>query len=360
MLRIKLKCRKITSANTSDIPMQVDETVLDSVENLKKTLSLTSAKGEGYAVVLSLHNLTTKELSDFDIEINVKLQHTKGGKIIPIKINDKSLKLTMKEERSILLFELTGIEGALFNAKRVSYKIENILHTNCISDMPMVFLMSELKNDFNGLNNSEEMETFFILDKYLNFSLLGRGILFRIMLNALEKLNRERKMEFENHTYLFTMDDIIRIRGFIQIDLVSKIMMYIEDLIIVLVANLNSDGNYYRLLNERDPDVGKRITDFFTKLDEFTLDDFKKMLMYRLNLHEDEKSVTKIIERNVDAFKKVLDTIRNFRDSHIQIHRRYKHALFPVLPGHIPLQKYGHSSKRFDSYSLVFGEDELF
>ena len=84
------------------------------------------------------------------------------------------------------------------------------------------------------------------------------------------------------------------------------------------------------------------------------------MLSYKKVDNHSNNSIRKLIETNVEAVKRILVIVRNFRNAHAQIYRRYKHAGFPILPNYTLLKPYGNTSKKFDSYCLVFSEDDPF
>jgi len=361
MLSIQFQCRKITPSNFSEVPIGVEQPTFNNIEKLKKEHGFKRKPGEAYAVVLLLENQTNYEIADIDIKITAKIKPTATiDKIYSINIKEPSIKLGIKQKLPISLFEMSGLISALVSLGTVNYKIKNLFSTDYQTNAPLVFDMTELQNDFDGFKNIEEKQNVILLNNYLLYSLPARGILLKILLKSLHQINKDRKFEFNNRTNYFTSDETQSIRGFIQIDLVAKIMMYIEDLVILLEANVLPQGNFYQLLDKKEPDVGERITTFFNKLATLTLEDCQKMLAYKRTDDQTNKSIVKLIETNISIFKKILNTIRNFRNAHAQIYRRYKHAGFPILPGYIPLKPYGKTAKRFESYCLVFSEDDPF
>lgn len=71
-------------------------------------------------------------------------------------------------------------------------------------------------------------------------------------------------------------------------------------------------------------------------------------------------AVEKLIQLNIEEFKKVFRDIRVFRDTHNQIFRRYKHAGLPFRPGYIFKYPFPSTSRIFDSYSMIsVGKDPL-
>jgi hypothetical protein len=153
-------------------------------------------------------------------------------------------------------------------------------------------------------------------------------------------------------------------RGIIQIDIIAKIMMYVEDFIIILEANRRFDGNYYLMLDEKKPDLGGRVTEFLGSMDTLGTEDYRKMLCYgkpgSFGL-DDFKTLTlrKLIDWNTKELKEFLEQIRRFRNTHAQIFRRYKHAGLPIRTGLLSLGgRYPYTSKLFDSDAMVFAGEQ--
>jgi hypothetical protein len=70
--------------------------------------------------------------------------------------------------------------------------------------------------------------------------------------------------------------------------------------------------------------------------------------------------VTKLINSNIESYKNIINLAKKFRRSHSQTFRRYKHAGFPMKLGYKADMPFPYTSKRFDSYSMIFaGKDPL-
>jgi hypothetical protein len=164
------------------------------------------------------------------------------------------------------------------------------------------------------------------------------------------------------------------LREIIQIHMMAIIMMYIEDLIIFLEANANSDVSYYDFLDKKEPDVGERISQFFDCFNEINDNDYCKMLCYlspndinNLQLDEEKKQLLgRLISGNISEFKKFLEDLKLFRKTHSQAFRRYKHAGlairhgFKSLDGDFSYTKYPYTEKKFDSIFLIFTGEQVF
>ncbi len=208
------------------------------------------------------------------------------------------------------------------------------------------------------------METHFLLQNYIENSLPTRGKLFDFAISILEKKTSEFKYSVREDKE----EDLSNFRSVIQLQLIAIIMMYIEDLIIFLEGNQLLDQNYYDLLDQKNPDVGERITEFFDHLEEKTPKEYRRMLSYISSYSlmklfpKDSKRdlVNSFIESNIIEFKKFLLDLRNFRNTHTQTFRRYKHGGLAIRMGLKTLfGSYPYTSKQFESVSIVF-EGDLF
>ena len=121
----------------------------------------------------------------------------------------------------------------------------------------------------------------FIINYFLN-TLYHRGYLLKLMINKCKEINKDKSRD--NSRFDTTFQTII------QIDIISKIMLYTEDFIVFLIANKDNDGFYYNLLDEKN--LGNRIYDFISKIDGFRSGDYSKMMGYKLpnNLSENDKN----------------------------------------------------------------------
>jgi hypothetical protein len=127
------------------------------------------------------------------------------------------------------------------------------------------------------------MQNYLLLENYIKSSLPARGLLLKFMFKTLKEITQHRSFEFEGQAISFEKEDLPALQSMLQIDIIAKIMMYVEDLIIILLAILEADGNYFLLLDrhsKEEPDVGDRIKLFFRDKDNFSMEDWRKMLSY--------------------------------------------------------------------------------
>jgi hypothetical protein len=109
------------------------------------------------------------------------------------------------------------------------------------------------------------------------------------------------RIEFDHdgEKYSFSEEQTLALKSMIQIDIISKIMMYIEDLFTILIAMKDFNADYYRLLDENlesnydNKDLGDRISQFIKDETKFSSEDSRRILSY-----------IEVDKTNFDEFKK--------------------------------------------------------
>jgi len=201
----------------------------------------------------------------------------------------------------------------------------------------------------------EIQKDYLLLRNYLENVFTMRGILLKDSMNSLKNI--------QNDTFsLVTFRGIekIKLESVFQMDIISKIMMYIEDLIIIS-ESFRIETPYYKLLDisdENEKDVGKIIKYFFKNVNSFSDEDFFKIMSYvdpeQLDLEENEKNlVKKNIELNILELKRIFNQIGDFGKTNHPVFRRFKHAGAPLVPGAISKDSKSTPLSNFDSYTMV-------
>lgn len=201
----------------------------------------------------------------------------------------------------------------------------------------------------------ELKKDYFLLKNYQDNIFSMRGILLKISMYSLEQI--------DNDTFplgKFQGVEKIKIKSILQMEIISKIIMYIEDLVI-LSESFRIGIPYYKLLdksNENERDVGKIMKEFFNNVSSFSDEEFFKIMACanpkQLDLQEDEK---KVIEKNlqnmVNELKRIFNRLGNFSITNHPVFRRYKHAGCPIVFGAKVNIKGTTDFPNFDSYSMV-------
>lgn len=348
---------------SSRLPKQKSDPVHSAVERFKKESGVTG-KGS-YPVLATLTNFKSSAISDVavTVRIYVKVRKDSAFESQPIVATLRHQQLGGNMHSDMILFDTAGFDMAVIQAVGMEYKEGAIqkVDEGFTQNTPFLIDMNEMQNAFGGFKDNDELETYFLLKNYSDHNLYLRGILLNMMYSDLEAIN-DGTYQLSGKKINYSEQQLKMVRALIQVDIIARIMMYIEDYVILLLANLSAEGNYYKLLDKHakdDPDLGQRIQKFMEQLDSptgaFTSEDYVKMLNYidpaLLDLTDQEREeLKKRIAQNIVGVKSVLLLLRSFGRDHSQIFRRYKHAGFAVTFDVINKHPY---TDTFDSHAMV-------
>ena len=346
-----------------------EKSVYNIIEKYKNENNIDRVQGQSLPVLIGIDNQSQYDINEIIIEIIVNVKSVTASdancncKTNQVQIDFSRLdKIKTKEYWNGLLFDVSGLHEVIIALNRVEYKInDHIKMPGFETNTPLLINTNDITNPYHEYRDQEEMQNYLLLENYIKSSFPARGILLKHMFKNLDEIIQNRSFLFEREPISFSKEDLPVLQSIFQIDIIAKIMMYVEDLIIILEAILKKGGDYYGLLDiditkDRDVDVGDRIKKFFQDKDNFSMTDWRKMLSY-LNPNNQLKYsnvIAKLIELNIVAFKDFINNIQIFSETHHRIFRRYKHAWFPFKPGYRSELSYPFTSRRFDSYSMVF------
>ena len=200
------------------------------------------------------------------------------------------------------------------------------------------------------LNDNTE---YVLLRTYMDNAFTMRGILLKSAMRSITQIEEDSfslptHSEDENKTEsVWTSKDKIIAKSIFQMEVISQMMMYVEDLII-LSESFRSRTAYYELLDQKGEnkrEVGEIVGCFLTNMNSFSNEVFSKILGYAdpssLDIEENkQKLVERIIQTNILEYRKGFDSIGEFSKTHHPIFRRFKHACTPVVLGtHIKNKK---------------------
>ena len=124
----------------------------------------------------------------------------------------------------------------------------------------------------------------------------------------------------------------------LQLAIIAHIMMLIEDLAVICQSIKDVKIEYYNFLDKSgDEDLGVFIRKFYEEIYNASDQDLSKILSFAdLDSFEfvkadEKKIVSKIIKQMLGKTRTFFNKIILFRENHIKIFRRYKHAGFPIL-----------------------------
>ena len=349
-------CKKSTKKINSRTPKSGLQDSFYLVENIKRDYNIKRIKDVAYPVILTIMNDFSYDVS-FNFKVTALLKEYNGN------THDLRFKQNVSVPRNqnveIVMFDNSGFLESRLQLDSVDFQNnKQSTKQNYSSNSPFLINMDEITNPYNGFQSKDELEGYFLFLDYVNYrgSLYARGMLLQFLFDDLKKIKPDTVLQIDGNEINLTKNNVYYLRSAMQTDIISKIMIYVEDLIIFSVSMLEPDKNYYRLLDKKSPDVGNRVTEFFDDLDELSDGDARTILSHdypnNSDFDPDEiKLVNEIIQENIQQFKQNLKLISEFRDGHIQMFRRYKHAGWPSVFG-VQLQQ-PSSSKTFDSYTII-------
>lgn len=202
----------------------------------------------------------------------------------------------------------------------------------------------------------------FLLSEYHKRGIFSRTKIIQLFrttiqnqLKIVDKLTKEPEFGLSTNQLISTL----------QIGLVSQLMMFIED-VAVLCWSFLENKNYYQYLDKesQDEDLGNIIGMFFSKIDSLSDDDLKEILQYldpqnyEFESDEEKSLLISAMEKNYSSTRKFLKKLEVFRDNHIGIFRRYKHASFPFLMGvEIPVGDVDYKKFDFTTFTPISHKD---
>jgi hypothetical protein len=201
------------------------------------------------------------------------------------------------------------------------------------------------------MSSEESIESeYLVLRNYKENGIAGRGFLIRILETALQQI--------ENDTWIKTIpnNEKPQVRSLVQIDILSKIMMLIEDLAI-LAESFRQGRNFYDFLHDKTVDIGEMIETFFKSIDSMSKEELMIMLSYespeKLGLNEQSYSIlNRVVDSNLAEVRRILKEIGSFGKTNHPAFKRYKHAGFPIIVGSLPTSP-TEELANFDSFSMV-------
>jgi hypothetical protein len=365
-LRININCTKISDQSFHDTFRNQELSLYNEIEQIKRNNCVLRIHDQSFPVIINIDNQLPYDIKDIRIKIIAdKVDENKRtdelqkvvSQISPIDFSRKDT-LRSKESWNGLLFDMSGFTQLLIKFDQIHYNIiNNTVHETKVNTNTPILINFDISNTRSGYRNHDEMRAYILLKSYLDYSFPARGLLIKFAFKMLEQVMASRSFEFEGEKTSFDDEEIPFVQSMLQVDIISKIMMYIEDLIILLDGIREHNGNYYKLLDkksEEDIELVQRIRQFFINKEKFNFEDWRTMLSYVKPYETNHKPIiTKLINLDIEGFREFLNYIEVLRQTHIGISRRYKHAGFPFKPGYVSQQPYPFTSTMFASYSMI-------
>jgi len=338
----------------------------ETIENIKRQENVQRGTFS-IPIIVSFRNLGKDTIKNIKLDMNSDIDLTANNKDVQFKFEFKeisldSMILPSQGTIGITLFDISGFKIAKLGIQHLSYDRNGKQMYAYRINAPIIFETSRLINNYNGFGSKEEFETWYFLDNYASTAISSRSILLKFMFDKLQELESgELKVAGESITLGNAAK--LSLKNIIQIDIISKIMMFIEDLIVILESMVSFNGRYYDILDRKETDgsdLGDKITRFMNGIDKFSEEDFRNMLSYvdikDLPNYQGKDIVEKIIKMNIQRVLVLLKHIKDFRRTHNQVFRRYKHAGF-AFRTNVEANLYV-DNKSYDSFFMVYHEQE--
>ena len=192
----------------------------------------------------------------------------------------------------------------------------------------------------------------YILLKAMNENVIARGFLLRIDFDSLKQI------EDNSWTFKISDDEKPIVRNYIQIDIISKILMYSEDLVVLGESFRRGKEFYSEFLEPSARDLGEAIKDFFKSIEDLTNDDILKMMCWidMESIISDTKlakSIRKIQSYNITNMSNLLRELKDFGNSHHIVYKRFKHGGMPIISPAQQLAPQTGTLALFDTFSIV-------
>lgn len=204
------------------------------------------------------------------------------------------------------------------------------------------------------MNNPLNFE-YEVFKHYYHKGIFARaGIITHLIAHLRENLQKENRMT--QHQEIGLNDN--EVVAVCQLAIIAHIMMFIEDLAVICQSIKDGKIEYYNFLDKSgDEDLGNFIRKFYEETKNATDQDLAKILSFsNLDSFEfvkdnEKEIVSKIIKQMLEKTRIFFDKVILFRENHIKIFRRYKHAGFPILLAQ-PMPTPSDLYKNFESVSL--------
>ncbi|CAN5809603.1 hypothetical protein BH23THE1_BH23THE1_13390 [soil metagenome] len=171
---------------------------------------------------------------------------------------------------------------------------------------------------------------------------------------------------------------------FIQLDIISKMMMYSEDIAVFSLAFLKGIS-FYDMLDKvtfdlddatfnsneinngkwKINDLGKKIKEFYDDVEYLTDEDIYKIFSYKSveKIDRFDSDTTSLISRNMlvnaKEIKEILKAVGSFGKTNHRFYKRFKHAVFPIMVNS-PINFNESHMKVFETFNVAILGKEPF
>lgn len=195
------------------------------VEQLKRKLSISSGD-EAFLIFLNLTNELDKDVQNISFKILLDLKSS--GQFELTYTGNYSISTSSQKREP--LFDVSGFEILSITISDVSYfDVDNVIHEERTSNTPMLINTHDIQNPYFGCRNEKELNVRMIFETYLNNGFAARGLMLKTLFKVLKEANETKFLSIDPPVS-FDESNLEYFRGVVQVEIISKIMMYTEDL----------------------------------------------------------------------------------------------------------------------------------
>lgn len=354
MIEVSFIAERTNSKNLNEIFGTFPQESYASFERAKAEKGI-ATQNELLPVIMGVTNTSLSDTMTVSIDLFLKMIWKKDDSQ-SIVMKFPGFTILPNQEISMLLFDIAGCDQVLIDSVQISYERSGEERT---IRQGSKWIISEtiLRGNYNGFSSEKEMETYLLLKNYLENGQTSRSLLFDLSLETLQKVSKDKIIDAAGVKLALTDDNLLRVRGILQVDIIGRLMMYIEDLLVICESMRTTQGNFYDIL-ESEKDLGDVIRDFILQIEEFTDDDYRKILSYldpkEIPDNAGRMIIGRLIQNNINSFKRFFDELLKFSKAHHPIFKRYKHAGIPIRQNPAALNVSSKTLSKFDSAVVVF------
>lgn len=359
-----LKMEFISTIIKTNLDLQYEKQTYNDVEKFKREIIGEFLEPQSTVVPIGLivSNNNESEFSDISIELSFTSSNKK--KETTLKIN----RLSKFEFKKFWLCDLNQLDTCVINISRVSYLdngkrvgiSEETGGISLIANIPYIVIPKNLGVIPFGYEDVDSFCVGYLLQLFKD-TINARNYLLD---KSFELLDEEIKGLQNN------LIDIIARRTrsrFLELDIISKLMFLIEDFVILSSAIQRGNGNYFNELSRIEQfkneskdndkyDLGTFIGCFFKDLENISEKEYEKLFSYPSELDNEDKNnindlTRKLVDRNINIYKNLLNKIKEFSNSHHKVFKRYKHACLTMSFQKIQLEPKDDPIYVFNNYN---------
>ncbi len=337
----------IDQSTLKSVPDLLYPVIWEQVNSFKKRClgAEPERTGKALPLVLAIRNPSVQSASGvLKIQLIIPGWENEKGSTLSMDADCPFQEVNAGETKEIVLMEVSNIpllrmylRTAEFykSGKRVEAKMTG--HRSFVFKTTGDFLISsasskiEDKEDERNIERIEHeigFENYFLLKTYLDLPVYERGIILRVLFDRMEDILKGRVLADS------TPDRKAAIQHLLQIEIISKICMMIEDLGLFSVSMRTGIKELCNIF--LDEGSSNKVGQFYRDLDELNGEDFLRVLSFptadslRLSA-SDYEVVNKVLQSVQQEARRVYHEIAKFRKQHWTLYNKYKHG-FAIIP----------------------------